>query len=120
MGYAWDRFLLYGKAGGAWERSDYNILRPGAFPIALTAETRGGWTMGIGGEYAFLDWLTGFVEYDYYNFGTNTNTFICPSTPPTCGFVSATAPINVTISANVLKAGLNFKFGPTAPLLARY
>jgi outer membrane immunogenic protein len=118
VGYAWDRFLLYGKGGGAWERSDYNILRPGVsgFPVALTAETRGGWTLGIGGEYAFLDWLTGFVEYDYYNFGTNTSTFVCA----TCGFAAANAPINVTISANVLKAGLNFKFGPTAPLLARY
>jgi len=31
-----------------------------------------------------------------------------------------TAPVNVTTNINVLKVGLNFKFGPTAPLLGRY
>jgi outer membrane immunogenic protein len=120
VGYAWDRFLLYGKGGGAWVRSDYNILNPlvNGFPVAVAAETRGGWTLGIGGEYAFLDWLTGFVEYDFYGFGTNTSTFICP--PTLCNFATTSAPINITMNINVLKVGLNFKFGPTAPLLARY
>ncbi len=78
VGYAWDRFLLYAKGGGAWARDEYsmtaNVLIPG-FTIATASETRGGWTVGIGGEYAFLDWLTGFVEYDYYGFGTKQNTF---------------------------------------------
>jgi hypothetical protein len=23
-----------------------------------------GWTIGVGVEYAFLDWLSGFLEYD--------------------------------------------------------
>jgi outer membrane immunogenic protein len=117
-GYAWDRFLLYAKAGGASQRSDYNILIPAfsGFPVATSAETRGGWTVGLGGEYAFLDWLTGFLEYDYYGFGTKTDTFSCPA----CGFAALNAPINITTNINVLKIGLNFKFGPTAPLLARY
>ena len=25
VGYAWDRFLLYVKGGGAWERDDYSM-----------------------------------------------------------------------------------------------
>jgi outer membrane immunogenic protein len=116
VGYAWDRFLLYVKGGGAWERDDYSILI-GGFTLATASETRGGWTAGIGGEYAFLDWLTGFVEYDHYDFGTRTNTFN-NCTVAACGAVSF--PVDVKDTKNVFKVGLNFKFGPTAPLLGRY
>jgi outer membrane immunogenic protein len=77
VGYAWtDRFLGDMKAGGAWEKSNYSILFGGAV-VAASSETREGWTIGVGGEYAFFDWLTGFIEYDYYGFGTNTNSFVC-------------------------------------------
>jgi outer membrane immunogenic protein len=121
VGYSWDRFLLYAKGGGAWVRDEYNIntnvLVPG-FTVATANETRGGWTVGIGGEYAFLDWLTGFVEYDYYGFGTNQNTF-GPCGVAVCG-VAGALPIDVKENLNVVKAGLNFKFGPTAPLVGRY
>src|SRR5438270_3685075 len=30
VGYAWDRFLLYGKGGGAWLRADHSFLIGGA------------------------------------------------------------------------------------------
>jgi outer membrane immunogenic protein len=106
-GFAWDCFLGYVKLGGAWEQSDHSVL--GGFTVATASERRGGWTAGLGGEYMFLKWLTGFVEYDYYNFGTTTNTFICT----TCGPFAATAPINVRTFINVFKFGLNFKIGPT-------
>src|SRR5207245_1344952 len=65
VGYAWDRFLGYVKAGGAWEQSDYSLL-VGGLTAATVSEKRGGWTVGVGGEYAFLNWLTGFIEYDFY------------------------------------------------------
>ena len=39
--------------------------------VFSVSETRSGWTVGVGGEYAFLDWLTGFIEYDHYGFGDN-------------------------------------------------
>jgi outer membrane immunogenic protein len=114
IGYAWDRFLGYVKGGGAWERDDYAWFLTGAPTFGFTgSETRSGWTVGIGGEYAFLDWLTGFVEYDYYNFGTRT-----------VGFTFA--PVNVAAvnfdikeTKSVFKAGLNFKFGG-APIVAKY
>jgi Outer membrane protein beta-barrel domain len=62
----WGRFLLYGKGGGAWLRSDFSLQTAGA--VFSVSETRSGWTVGVGGEYAFLDWLTGFIEYDHYGF----------------------------------------------------
>jgi len=107
VGYAWDRFLGYVKAGGAREQSNYTLFVAGV-TAATASEMRGGWTIGIGGEYAFLDWLTGFIEYDYYNFGTTTNTFVCA----TCGLAVVAAPFNITTNINAVKAGLNFKLGP--------
>jgi outer membrane immunogenic protein len=99
VGYAMDRFLAYVKGGGAWEADEYGIAAAGAF--ANASETRSGWTIGGGGEYAFTNWLTGFAEYDYYDFGTKTNTF-------TGTFATA---VNIKETKSVAKAGLNIKFG---------
>jgi hypothetical protein len=65
--------------------------------------------VGIGGEYAFQNWLTGFVEYDYYRFSNvNPGPLVC--TVAVCGF--AANDVGITTNVNVLKAGLNFKFSP--------
>jgi outer membrane immunogenic protein len=112
VGYAWDRFLGYVKGGGAWERDDYAVFNPAGAIAATASETRGGWTVGIGGEYAFTDWLTGFVEYDYYDFGTRTNTFITPA-GGTFGFA------DIREHKSVVKVGLNWKFGGWGPVIAK-
>jgi outer membrane immunogenic protein len=115
IGYAWDRFLGYVKGGGAWERDDYSWIIPGPVVpggvVLGASETRGGWTVGVGGEYAFTDWLTGFVEYDYYGFGTRNVAFgIAPVT---------VANFDIKESKSVAKVGLNFKFGGS-PVVAKY
>jgi outer membrane immunogenic protein len=99
VGYAWDRFLGYVKGGGAWEQDEYTISSVGFATAA--SETRTGWTVGVGGEYAFTNWLTGFAEYDYYDFGTKSNTFAGLTFPI----------INIKETKSVAKAGLNIKFG---------
>jgi outer membrane immunogenic protein len=103
VGYAWDRFLPYVKGGGAWVKDDYTITRATDGLADTASETRTGWTLGAGAEYAFTNWLTGFAEYDYYNFGTKTNTLSGPIIP------SFSVDVKQTVS--VAKAGLNFKFG---------
>src|SRR5436190_17882001 len=108
VGYAFDRFLGYVKGGGAWEQSDYSLLIGGATG-ATVSETKGGWTVGVGGEYAFLNWLTGFIEYDFYRFGDNGNSFACA--PAGCAVgLPAAAIANVKTDVSVLKVGLNLKF----------
>lgn len=104
-GYAWDRFLAYVKYGGAWQRNTYSLLVADQLAASVN-ETRAGWTAGIGGEYAFLNSLTGFVEYDYYRFGRNANTFVCVP----CGLAAVVAPFDITTDIHVFKAGVNFKF----------
>jgi hypothetical protein len=45
-----------------WERDDFTITFPTGVVANLSSNTRSGWTVGIGGEYAFTNWFTGFVE----------------------------------------------------------
>jgi outer membrane immunogenic protein len=104
VGYAWDRFLGYVKGGGAWEKETYSTtVNVTGVTFSTASETRTGWTIGVGGEYGFTDWLTGFAEYDYYGFGTTTNTFTTMAGVPQVA--------NIKETQSVAKAGLNFKFG---------
>jgi outer membrane immunogenic protein len=111
IGYAWDRFLGYVKGGGAWERDQHHFTD--GVEIGTVSTTRSGWTVGVGGEYTFTNYLTGFVEYNYYDFGTRDLNFVSQ-------FGSFVYSIDETKS--VLKAGLNFRLGGwgKAPVAARY
>ena len=110
IGYAWDRFLGYVKGGGAWERDQHDFT-DGVFSASVSA-TRSGWTIGVGAEYAFSNYLTGFVEYNYYDFGTRDLSFV-GNDPFIYG---------IDETKSVLKAGLNFRLGGwgKAPVAARY
>lgn len=108
LGFAWDRALIYGTGGLAM--ADYQVQRTqnvaGLAP-AGTSQTvsnfRLGWAAGAGVEYAFSDMVTGRVEYlvaglqsvsDSYSFAGAT--------------VTASSP---TAYVNIVRGGLNFKFG---------
>jgi outer membrane immunogenic protein len=74
-GYAIDRSLLYIRGGAAWtgnrleiEARDFNLGTPLA--------TRLGWTAGAGIEWAFAPRLSAFLEFNYYNFGTQNIGFM--------------------------------------------
>jgi outer membrane immunogenic protein len=113
VGYAWNRFLGYVKGGGAWERDDYARFALATGLLADSAsETRGGWTIGVGGEYAFTDYVSGFMEYNYYDFGTRTRSFFDPAG-------AFTDNIDIRERKSVLRAGLNFRWGP-GPVVAKY
>jgi outer membrane immunogenic protein len=104
VGYALDRALLYVKGGGAWVRDDYDVFvtATGA-PAASASETRGGWTVGGGVEFAFAPNWSAFAEYDYYGFGTRANTFTAAG-----GGTFGTADIRQKVS--VVKGGINYRF----------
>lgn len=105
FGYAWGRFLGYAKGGGAWERDNYNLSgNTTGIVTSIAAETRSGWTGGVGGEYAFTNFITGFVEYDYYDFGTRT-------VPFTVIAGGGTVLRDIKEYKSVIKAGINLKFG---------
>ena len=88
FGYALDRWLVYGKFGGAWAHSS------ATFSGVLTGSidhTVSGWVLGVGTEYALRDNWTAKIEYNMMDFG-NDGPF-------------------VDNKFHVFKAGLNYRFG---------
>ena len=82
LGFAFDQFLVYGKAGAAVEHSHDameprvtqdlpNDMKTATGLISLNGSaTRWGWTTGAGVEFAFNPALSAFAEYDFLDFGT--------------------------------------------------
>jgi outer membrane immunogenic protein len=103
VGYAFDRFLPYITAGGAFGGVRASI-NPG--PLMSATDTLMGWTVGGGIEYAFLGNWTAKIEYLYVDLGHFDTGF--------------TAPIvnNVSFRENVVRAGLNYKF--SGPIFTRW
>ena len=89
VGVAFDRFLAYGTGGIAFTGLEV------VAPAVTTSETRAGWTLGAGLEYAFTDNVTFRGEYRYSDFGSDN-------------YAGVAAPIGVTNHA--LRFGLNYKF----------
>jgi opacity protein-like surface antigen len=105
LGYAFDRTLVYGKAGIAWASSKYNVT--GSFlgtPFNFEGfDTRGGWTAGAGVEWAFSRNWSVNLEYDFYSFGRGTALLTDTiNSPPFSGTVDAKQDIQV------VKVGVNF------------
>ena len=114
VGYAfWNRFLGYVKGGAAWERDDFSFFFPNGAVANLTGNTRSGWTVGVGAEYAFTNWITGFIEYDHYGFGNTSDNFLCGPAACVVGLGPA-FPVNRKETKDVFKVGLNFLWGPGA------
>jgi outer membrane immunogenic protein len=107
VGWALDRLLVYGKGGLAWTNDHYNWNSATVLQPSLAAnETRWGWMVGAGVEYAFLDSWSGKIEYNYMGLGTRTPNFTSAN-----GFTSVTYSIRESIS--VVKLGINYRFGYT-------
>jgi outer membrane immunogenic protein len=102
LGVAFDRLLVYGKAGGAWTDDSYNLTTAG---LSFNAsETRWGWVLGAGIEYAFADAWSWKVEYDYLGLGTRGVRFT-----DTTGFFNVDT--NIREQMHVVKTGINYRFG---------
>jgi len=104
IGHPWNRLLGYVKGGAAWERDHYaasTILTGTAY---AATDTRPGWTVGIGGEYAITRSLSVFLEYNYYDFGTKKIRL----KPKLDGL--PTAFVSIRETANIVRAGLNLRF----------
>ncbi|MGC1777279.1 MAG: outer membrane protein [Xanthobacteraceae bacterium] len=91
VGYAADRVLFYGTAGGA-----FGNIAEGINGQALTSSTKAGWTAGAGVEAAFADNWTARLEYLYVDLSNAT--FSAVPTP------------TVTFSANLVRLGVDYKF----------
>jgi len=105
VGYTWDRFLVYATGGVAWGGYDQGATASFGGVTATTAlsDTKTGWVVGGGGEWAFApNWTLG-VEYLHYEFdGTSASV----ATPAGTANFAWNDP-----SVDVVRARVNFKFG---------
>jgi outer membrane immunogenic protein len=107
FGYAWDRVLVYGTAGGAGANVETSLS---GLPVQNNAQF--GWTVGGGVEVALADNWTAKVEYLFVDLTGN----VACNHGYSCGYDAAGAApvpanINVKFNENIVRAGLNFKFG---------
>ncbi len=117
FGVAFDRVLIYGKAGGGWigNRSlTITNVTTGA-SIIRSDNMTSGWLVGAGVEWAFGEFFNGWtmrLEYDYLSFGTWSYTV--PTTAPFLAGDTFTANRDV----QMVKLGFNFLFN--APVRNKY
>jgi opacity protein-like surface antigen len=110
FGYAYDKFLFFGKAGAAWAHETLDLTpspKFGATSLYLGTQLRWGWTVGAGAEYAFTPTMSAKVEYNYLDLGD-----IGAGMTDQSG-----SALTVTLAQQVhlIKLGLNFKLGQTSP-----
>jgi outer membrane immunogenic protein len=108
LGYAFDRFLVYGKGGGAWVGSSNPVITAGGATFSpSTSNSNYGWTVGAGAEWAFWGNLSARLEYDYI--GLNSQTFAVPAGAPAP--IAGTSFSGQSRSFQMVNLGLNYKFG---------
>lgn len=93
LGYAVDRFMPYVTGGLAYGKVKANV--PG---VGGDSDTRLGWTVGVGAEYAFTENMSWKTEYLYMDLGS----FDCSG----CGL-----PVpDVDFRSHIVRTGVNVKF----------
>jgi outer membrane immunogenic protein len=100
------RWLLYAKGGAAWAGDKYSAFIPVFNEQLEASETRTGWTVGGGIEWAFWSNWSAKAEYDYYDFGTRTITL----TGTFAGTPIQVPGVNVRQRISVGKFGINYRF----------
>ena len=86
---------------GAWDHDKYSAQYLGTW---TASETRSGWTVGAGLEWAFADNWSARFEYDYYGFGNRNVTFTNPR------FTILPSIETVKQSIQTVTFGINYRF----------
>lgn len=110
-GYILGNLLVYGKVGGGWLHETVDLTPTpgiGVTSIPQGKATRFGEMAGAGLEYAFYPNLSAKLEYNYLNFDRGTI-----SATDQAG---TTTDFGIRQQLHIVKFGLNYKFGRSAPL----
>ncbi len=101
VGYAVDNWLWYVKGGAAWLDADYTIAG------TKLGDTRTGWTVGTGLEWALGPNWSAKLEYNYLDFGRDQ--------------IATPLAVDADTQAHLVKLGLNYRFDwGKGPVTARY
>jgi outer membrane immunogenic protein len=106
LGYTWDRWLAYGKAGyagGRIEISAVDVIQVGEFQSANQAKTHHGWTVGLGVEYLLTQNVVFGIEYAYIDLGK--------ARYQTVDSAGTLFDVDNDVTAHSVMARLSYKFG---------
>ncbi len=120
LGQVFGNLLLYGKAGAAWATHEGTIEIRGVDKVySSTKTTHWGLLTGAGAEYAFSPNLSAFVEYNNINFGNTTANYTITDATAAVGIHvdQAVSAVGFKQKMDVVKAGVNYRFGSDSPLL---
>jgi outer membrane immunogenic protein len=115
-GYAINDVLLYAKGGAAWMNAKYTqqVVSGAVISQQSVTNTRHGYTVGGGIEYAFTENLSVKLEYDYLNFGTRTYGFNNLGTAPATAGASPVPvgpfPVSIESQTHMLLFVANYRF----------
>ena len=109
VGYAFDRWLVYGTGGLAYGKIESDLTASTALGSATfnTSSTRTGWVWGLGVENAFMGNWSWKAEYLYMDFGswTVSNAIGLPIV-----LLATTINETITYKSHVVRVGLNYRF----------
>jgi outer membrane immunogenic protein len=99
MGIAVDHFLVYGKGGAGFVGNNVTVANVTTGAGASSSNTNYGWLLGGGVEYAFSNYWSVKLEYDYLrlNGWTAASPFVADN-------------LNVKQQVNMVMAGFNYRF----------
>jgi outer membrane immunogenic protein len=126
-GYAHDRLMVYGTGGLAVARieTSTDVLFDGNAVTGVLADfhfagrtdlTRWGYAVGAGAEYGFSNSWTVKAEYLYLDFGSFSH--LLPDVTgvnPTFSWTN-----NMRLREHVVRAGANYRFGPSPAVTAKH
>ncbi len=112
IGYAFDRFMIYGTGGLAVGHIDFHVRHTqieeddGLDITAVSGSngsTQWGWTLGIGGEFMLAEHVTAKLEYLYVDLAGDDFYFDFDDS-------NRDAEGEVGFNAHIVRVGLNYKF----------
>jgi outer membrane immunogenic protein len=104
IGYALDRVLFYGTAGGA-----FGNISAGA-NSGFQRSSEAGWTAGAGVEAAFTDNWTARAEYLYVDLANGTCNQANPCGVDVIGAAVVPASQTVKFNTSLIRLGVDYKF----------
>jgi outer membrane immunogenic protein len=109
------KVLLYATGGLAYGEVDSSAV-VGTTPFSTVSNTNVGWTVGAGVEGVIGGNWTAKLEYLYVDLGKVSGSFL--TTTAAFGGGVVTSSYSSRITDNILRVGVNYKFG--GPVVARY
>ena len=110
VGYAWDSWLVFGKAGYAGADVELTLNDATSQVRANTDTWANGWTVGAGADYMVGDGIAVGLAYDFIDLSIDNETVSCPACGTGVGFGTPT--VDGRIQVQSVMARLVFYLGP--------